>query len=129
MGLILNIDKIEKIYIHKPKQAYRVSYNLGQPEKYTFFGLIKTQDEIKPHWCRWDGESHKTREEVVDAHTEYYINDDEPFENSVWVKPCMYIVMSHSDNVTLYYDSYEELNEKLTTIINESKSNLVVIKQ
>lgn len=129
MGLILNIDKIEKIYTHKPKQAYRVSYDLGQPEKYTFFGLIKTQDEIKPHWSVWYGETYSTREQIIEAHTEYFINDEVLFENSIWEKPHMYIVMSHSDNVTLYYDSYEELNEKLTTIINESKRNLMVIKQ
>jgi hypothetical protein len=129
MGLILNIDKIEKIYTHKAKQSNRISYDLGQPEKYTFFGLIKTQDEIKPHWSGWYGESYPTREKFVDANTEYFINDEVLFENSIWEKPHMYIVMSHSDNVTIYYDSYEELNEKLTTIINESKRNLMVIKQ
>lgn len=128
MGLVLNIDKIEKIYTHKAKQS-RISYYLGQPEKYTFFGLIKTQDEIKPYWSAWHGEIYSTREELVDAHTEYFINDDEPFENSVWVKPCLYIVMQHSDNITLHYDSYEELNEKLTMIINQSKSNLIIIKE
>ena len=129
MGLVLNIDKIEKIYTHKAKQVNRISYKLGQPEKYTFFGLIKTQGEIKPHWSGWYGEHYPTREEFVDANTEYFINDEVLFENSVWEKPHMYIVMSHSDNFTLYYDSYEELNEKLTTIINESKKNLMVIKQ
>jgi hypothetical protein len=129
MALVINIDKIEKIYTHKAKQAPYVYYNEGQPEKRVFFGLIKIENEIEPHWRCSYYSRYDTREDLVgaDCSDEYFIKNDVLYENSIWQKSYLYIIMSHSDNVSVYYDSDEEMIEKLNKIILESKKNLMVI--
>jgi hypothetical protein len=129
MALVINIDKIEKIYTYKPKQAPYVKYNEGQPEKRVFFGLIKIENEIEPYWRCSSRSKYDTREDLVDADcsNKYYINNDVLYENSIWEKSRLYIVMSHSDNVSVYYDSDEEMVEKLNDIISESKRSLMII--
>ena len=117
MTLVINIDKIEKIYTHKAKQAPYVIYNEGQPEKRVFFGLIKIENKIEPYWrCLY-------------RLNKYYIKNDVLYENSIWEKSRLYIVMSHSDNVSVYYDSDEEMIEKLNKFILEYKKNLIVINK
>jgi hypothetical protein len=129
MALVINVDKIEKIYTHKAKQAPYVYYNEGQPEKRVFFGLIKIENEIEPHWRCLYHSRYDTREDLVgaDCSDEYFIKNDVLYENSIWQKSYLYIIMSHSDNVSVYYDSDEEMIEKLNKIILESKKNLMVI--
>lgn len=124
----INSSKIEKIYITKARQSMMARYILGKPEKYTFFGLIKKQDEVKPHWnYSWYGENYNTREELVEKNSSVcFINEEALFEKSVWEKPNMYIVMSHSDNITIHYDSYDELMSNLK-LITDSNPNLVII--
>jgi hypothetical protein len=123
----INSSKIEKIYITKARQSRNLKFVEGEYEKYTFFGLIKKQDEIKPHWSGWWGETFNTREEVIEQyHSECFINEEVLFENSIWEKPHMYIVMSHSDDITIHYDSYDELMSNLK-LITDSNLNLVII--
>lgn len=128
MALVINIDKIEKIYTHKPKQAPYVKYNEGQPEKRVFFGLIKIENKIEPYWRCLYRSKYDTREDLVDADCyKYYIKNDVLYENSIWEKSHLSIVMSHSDKVLVYYDSDEEMIEKLNEIISESKRTLMII--
>ena len=131
MTLVINIDKIEKIYTHKAKQAPYVKYNEGQPEKRVFFGLIKIENKIEPYWRCLNRSKYDTREDLVDADcsNKYYIKNDVLYENSIWLKSYLYIVMSHSDNVSVYYDSDEEMIEKLNKFILEYKKNLIVINK
>jgi hypothetical protein len=129
MGLIVNIDKIEKIYTYKAKQAPYVGYVEGQSEKRVFFGLIKKQSEVKPHWESYTTGVCYSREDLIDADNlnKYYINNEVLYEHSIWQKPYINIVMSHSENVTVYYDSYDELLDKVNKIISQSVKNLMVI--
>lgn len=130
MGLVINIDKIEKIYIHKAIQAKYVNYIESKPEKRNFFGWVK-QKEVKTHWCDRYNRKYDTREDLINKYcsNKYYINHEVLYENSIWEKASLYIVMSHSDNVIVCYDSDEELQEKLNDIISESKRNLMIINE
>jgi hypothetical protein len=130
MGLIVNIEKIEKIYTHKPRQSFFVKYNEGKPEKRIFFGLIRLEKEIKPYWRHSYDANYDTREELVDYNSDkFFINYDALFECSIWEKPHLYIVISNGENITLYYNSYEDLQEKLDEIMNQSNGNLVIINK
>ena len=131
MELVVNVDKIEKIYIHKAKQAKYVYYIEAEPEKRNFFGWIK-QKEVEEHWFSWySSTKYRTREDLINGSCEknkYFINDDVLYEQSIWEKASIYIIMSNSDPIKLYFDTYEELNQKVNDIIAQSKSNLMVIK-
>ena len=131
MGLVINVDKIEKIYVHKAKKANRPRYREGSPAKYCFFGLIKYESEVKPHWTYW-GDEYETREDFMNRETcsnnKFFINHEELYEESIWENAFLYIIMSHSDNITLYYNTYEEMMSVLDGIIKKSKSNLMIIK-
>jgi hypothetical protein len=130
MGLIVNVEKIEKIYTHKARQSFYVRYNEGKPEERIFFGLIRLEKEQKPYWRHSYDDNYDTREDLVSSNSDkYYINDEALFEYSVWEKPHLYIVMSHAKDVTIYFDSYEELQEKLDEIMNQSNGNLVIINK
>ena len=130
MGLIVNIDKIEKIYTYEAKQAPYVQYVEGQSEKRVFFGLIKKQDEVKPHWVSYNTGICYSREDLIkaDCSNKYYINNEVLYENSIWQKPYINIVMSHSENITVYYDSYDELLAKVNKIVLQSTKNLMIIR-
>lgn len=129
MGLIINADKIEKIYITKTRQAPYVSFYEATPNKYIFFGLIKSESAKSEYWrLNWEGRF-ETRQDLVNNNPKkFYINDDALFHCSIWEKPNLYIVMSKSDNFTRYYDTIEELNKSVDDIINASKNNLIVIE-
>jgi hypothetical protein len=128
MSFIVNSSKIEKIYTHNARQSNRFKYVEGESEKYTFFGLIKTRDEIKPHWSGWWGETYYTLEDLINEYSsEYFINKEVLFEYSVWEKPHIDIIMSKSSDITIYYDTHDELTEAVK-FITESNPNLVVIK-
>lgn len=128
MKLILNVDKIEKIYAHDKKQAKIVKYVEYSPAKYCFFGLIRCEPENEAHWwVNWDVR-YQNREDIIDKHDKYFINHDALYENSIWEKPYLYIVMSHSDNITKYYESYEDMMIEVGEIIKTTNNNLMVIK-
>jgi len=128
MTLVINVDRIEKIYTHKAKQASFVSYVEYSPAKYTFFGLIKCEDADDAHWwVNWDSR-YQNREDIIDKHKKYYINNDAPYQNSIWEKPYLYIVMSHSENVTKHYETYEQMMVELNKMVEASNNNLKVIK-
>lgn len=130
MGLIVNIEKIEKIYTHKVRQSFFVKYNEGKPEKRIFFGLIRLEKEQKPYWRHSYDTNYDTREELVEYNSnKFFINYDALLECSVWEKPYLYIVMTHGENITLYYNSQEELQETLDEIMNQSNGNLVIINK
>jgi hypothetical protein len=128
MTLVINVDKIEKIYAHKAKQATFVKYVEYSPAKYCFFGLIRCEAEDEGHWwINWDGR-YQHREDVIDKNTKYYINRDALYENSIWEKPYLYIVMSHSDNITKHYETYEQMMVELNKMVEASNANLMIIK-
>ena len=133
MGLVINVDKIEKIYVHNAKQATRnIRYYEAKREIRKFFGLIKVSDAVEAHWSDIWGRSYQSREELIKANscsTKYFINDEVLYENSIWEKPHLYIIMSHSENISTYYDSVEEMNDKLNEIIQQSNKNLMVITE
>lgn len=126
MGLIINADKVEKIYVHKAKKSHFIFYN-AEPDKYTFFGLIRIEKAKKQRWWAWPGEF-ETREQLIENNENYFINYSEKYENSIWEKAKLYIVMSHSDNIQLHYNTDEEMNNTIDKIIEASKHNLIVIK-
>jgi len=133
MGLVINVDKIEKIYVHNAKQAPRnIRYHEAKREIRKFFGLIKVSDAVEAHWSDIWGRSYQSREELIKDNscpTKYFINDEALYEYSIWEKPNLYIIMSHSENITTYYDSLEEMNTKLNEIIQQSNKNLMVITE
>jgi hypothetical protein len=132
MGLVINVDKIEKIYVNKARQAKYIRYNKAEREIRKFFGLIKVIDAVEAHWSGYWGEKYQSREELIKANscsTKYFINDEVLYENSIWEKPHLYIIMSNSENVTTYYDSIEEMNDKLNETIEQSNKNLMVITE
>ena len=136
MGLIINVDKIEKIYTMKSKQAKHVRFYDAIPEKYTFFGLIKKQNAKPGFWCEgfWcEGYSwmrYETREDLVKSNPEkYYINHNTLSDYSIWEKANIHIEMSNNDDFTKYYDTIEELNASVNDIISTSRNNLVVIEK
>jgi hypothetical protein len=127
MALVINVDKIEKIYVHKTRQARMVRYVEYSPAKYCFFGLIKYEPANEAYWwCAFD--KYQNREDLVDENSNFYINDEVLYENSIWEKPHMYIVMSHSENVTTHYETYEQMMLALDKMVEASKNNLMVIK-
>ena len=131
MGLVVNVDKIEKIYTHKAKQAKYVNYIKAKPEIKNFFGCIK-QKKVEEYWYSWYSTAkYRTREDLINNSCEkgkYFINDEVLYEQSIWENPFIYIIMSNGDPITLYFDTYEELTQKVNDIIAQSKNNLMVIK-
>jgi hypothetical protein len=129
MGLIINVDKIEKIYIIKTRQATYVRHIEDEPEKRGFFGCIK-QKEVKAHWWDYYGK-YDTREDLInsDCSKKYYINNDVLYENSIWEKDSIYIIISHNNTITLYFDTYEELTQKVNDMVVQSNNNLMVINE
>lgn len=128
MTLVINVDKIEKIYVHKTRQARMVRYVEYSPAKYYFFGLIRYEPSDEAHWYRSFDGRYQNREDLVDKISDYYINDEVLYENSIWEKPHLYIVMSHSENVTTHYETYEQMMAALDKMVEASKNNLMVIK-
>jgi hypothetical protein len=130
MGLIVNVDKIQKIYTHKANQARLVRFIDDKPEKKGFFGRIK-QEAVKAHWSSYY-DNYDTREDFISNSCEkgkYFINHDVLYEYSIWVRPYIYIIMSNSEPITIYFDTYEELTEKVKDIIEQSRNNLMVINE
>jgi len=127
MALIVNVDKIEKIYVHKTRQARMVNYVEYSPAKYCFFGLIKYEPANEAYW-NYPYYKYQNREDLVDKISTLYINDEVLYENSIWEKPHLYIVMSHSENVTTHYETYEQMMGALDKMVEASKNNLIVIK-
>ncbi len=128
MKLIINVDKVEKIYINKPKQS-SVKLVKSKPEIYTFFGLIKIASETKQYWYYPFSGNFTTREEVISEDSyRLYINKETLYESSIWEKANIYIVMSRTENIRMYYDTIDELNKTIDNIIASSKNNLVIIE-
>lgn len=128
MGLVINVDKIEKIYVHKTKQSNMVRYVEYTPAKYCFFGLIKYQNSDEAHWHYSFVGGYQNREDIIDKNPNLYINNEVLYEHSIWEKPHLYIVMSHSENVTMHYETYEEMILALNNMIDTSNNNLMIIK-
>ncbi len=127
MSLVVNADKIEKIYVNKARVAHYPKFFPKTPPKYTFFNLIKVEDAKDDRWCNQWGELFPTREEVIKDDENLFIDYSAPFEQSVFKKPNLYIVMSHSDNVTIYYNDENSMKMALDFIVKTSNSNLIVI--
>lgn len=131
MGLVVNVDKIQKIYTHKAKQAKFVYYVEAKPEKRNFFGWL-TREAVEEHWfSMYTRFKYRTREELINDSSQkgkYFINDEVLYEQSIWEKPVIYIIMSNSDPITLYFDTYEELTQKVNDMIKQSNNNLMVIE-
>jgi hypothetical protein len=128
MTLIINVDKIEKIYVHKVRQARMVRYVEYSPAKYCFFCLIKYEPSVDAYWYHSFDSRYQNREDFVDKNSDYYINDEVLYEYSIWEKPHLYIVMSHSENVSTHYETYEQMMLALDKMVEASKNNLMVIK-
>ena len=128
MGLIINVDKVEKIHVNKAIIYKYATFIKGKPEKYKFFGLIKTQKATEDHWLSVYDEEYSSREELVKDKPELYINYDAPYEESIWRKCNLNIIMNNSDNVLLQYDTMVEMDNAIINIIQKSKNNLVIIK-
>lgn len=128
MSLVVNADKIEKIYVNKARLTYYPNFHPKIPPKYTFFNLIKVEDAKDDRWCNQLGESFPTREEAIKGDNTLFIDYSAPFEQSIFRKPNLNIVMSHSDNVTVYYDDENSMKTALNSIVEASNNNLIVVE-
>jgi hypothetical protein len=128
MELAINIESVEKIYVKKAEQCLYFSYCEGKKEKRIFFGLIKNQEEVKPHWKNYWGQKFDTREDLIKQEKNYFINNDVLFEFSIWKKSSLIIVMKKSDSVELFFENDEEMYISLNELIEKSNGKLVVVK-
>jgi hypothetical protein len=129
MKTIVNIDRIEKIYVMDEGLSLLNHYIEPVDEKYILFGLIRIQKKEESRWHA-NCYTYNSREDLVKKNEEFYVDYSAPIKISIWKKPRICIVMPYGvSDVNVYYDSKEQRDIAVNELIKKSNNKLTVVKK
>lgn len=129
MKTIVNIDKIQKIYVYDAKPTGLKHFVKGVEEKRILFGLIRIQRKQDSRWKDYNY-SYSSREDLIKNNESLYIKYSNPFKSSIWIKPSISIVMPYgASDERVFFNSDAERNSAVNELMKKSNNKLVVVKK